>query len=280
MEQAARLLTKEMQQYSSVYVFPMKVSKTLEITPFAIVFQGRLQQELKTVLSPDQAKYWLHGNYVAGDQGMEITLHLSRAQSHTIELTRSTFLVATAYAGLQAEPSQPVFDELLREDVDVWLASDFRVSIKTDREREQLHFSEGDQFELEVKLNKPGYFYIVSHTFMTDEPLSYLVEINPSIQNSPKRFIRNVTVVETGEWINLGRFAVQPPLGRETLQLIAARENLSQFLPDTNQDLETQLYIIDSDPVVALEKTRYLLKSNELQGYSAVAELTYTTSPR
>jgi hypothetical protein len=118
---------------------------------------------------------------------------------------------------------------LLREDVDVWLASDFRVSIKTGQGREQLHFSEGDQFELQIRLNKPGYFYIVGHTFMTDEPLSYLVEINPSIQNSPKRFIRHATVVETGEWINLGRFAVQPLLGRETLQLIAARENLSHF---------------------------------------------------
>ena len=108
---------------------------------------------------------------------------------------------------------------------------------------------------------------------MTDEPLSYLVEINPSIQNSPKRFIRHVTVVETGEWINLGRFAVQPPLGRGTLQLIAARENLSQFLPNTNQDLETHLYIIDSDPVVVLGKTRSLLQNDKLQGYSAEAEL-------
>ena len=280
MEQAARLLTQEMQQYPSVYVFPMKVSKTQEITTFALAFQGRLQQELKTVFSPDRAKYWLHGNYVVGDEGMEITLHLSKAQSHLIELTRSTFLVANAYAGLQAEPSQPVFDELLREDVDVWLASDFRVSIKTDQGREQLHFSEGDEFDLQVKLNKPGYFYIVGHTFMTDEPLSYLVEINPSIHNSPKRFIRHVTVVETGEWINLGRFAVQPPLGRETLQLIAARENLSQFLPDANQDLISKLYVVDTDPVKALGKTRSLLKSNQLKGYTAEAELTYTTWPQ
>lgn len=114
MEQAARLLTKEMQEYSSVYVFPLKVAKTQEITPFALAFQGRPQQELQTVLSPDRARYWLHGKYVVGDQGIEITLHLSKAQSRAIELTRSIFLVATAYAGLQAEPSQPVFDELLR----------------------------------------------------------------------------------------------------------------------------------------------------------------------
>ena len=106
------------------------------------------------------------------------------------------------------------------------------------------------------------------------------VEINPSIQNLLKRFIRHVTVVETGEWINLGRFAVQPPLGRETLQLVAAREDLSQFLPDSDQDSATQLYVIDSDPVVALEKTRSLLQSDKLQGYSAQAQLTYTTWPR
>ena len=67
-----------------------------------------------------------------------------------------------------------------------------------------------------------------------------------------------------------------PPLSRETLQLIAARKILSQFLPDSDQDSATQLYVIDSDPVVALEKTRSLLQSDKLQGYSAEAELTYT----
>ena len=69
-------------------------------------------------------------------------------------------------------------------------------------------------------------------------------------------------------------------MGRETLQLITARENLSKFLPDSDQDSATQLYVIDSDPVVALEKTRSLLKNDKLQGYSAEAELTYTTWPR
>ena len=69
-------------------------------------------------------------------------------------------------------------------------------------------------------------------------------------------------------------------MGRETLQLITARENLSKFLPDSDQNSDTQLYVIDSDPVVALGKTRSLLKSNQLKGYTAEAELTYTTRPR
>ena len=69
-------------------------------------------------------------------------------------------------------------------------------------------------------------------------------------------------------------------MGLETLQLITARENLSKFLPDSDQDSAAQLYVIDSDPVVAHGKTRSLLKSNQLKGYLAEAQLTYTTWPR
>ena len=49
---------------------------------------------------------------------------------------------------------------------------------------------------------------------------------------------------------------------------------------ESAQDFATRLYVIDSDPVVALEKTRSLLQSDQLQGYSAEADLTYTTWPR
>ena len=50
---------------------------------------------------------------------MEISLHLSKAQIHLIGLTRSTFLVSTANAELEALPSRPIIDELRSEDVDV-----------------------------------------------------------------------------------------------------------------------------------------------------------------
>ena len=49
---------------------------------------------------------------------------------------------------------------------------------------------------------------------------------------------------------------------------------------ESAQDLTTLLHVIDSDPVVALGKTGALLQSDKLQGYSAEAELTYTTWPR
>ena len=69
-------------------------------------------------------------------------------------------------------------------------------------------------------------------------------------------------------------------VGSRNLATDCSRENLSQFLPDSDQDYATQLYVIDSDHVVALGKTRSLLKSDQLQSYSAEAELTYTTWPR
>ena len=71
------------------------------------------------MLNPDRAKYLLHGKYVVGDQVMEISLHLSKAQIHLIGLTRSTFIVVTANAELKALPSRPIIDELRREDGDV-----------------------------------------------------------------------------------------------------------------------------------------------------------------
>ena len=71
------------------------------------------------MLSHDRAKHVLHGKYVVGDQAMEISLHLSKAQIHLIGLTRLTFLVATVNAELEASPSRPIFDELRSEDVDV-----------------------------------------------------------------------------------------------------------------------------------------------------------------
>ena len=49
---------------------------------------------------------------------------------------------------------------------------------------------------------------------------------------------------------------------------------------ESAQDLTTHLYVIDSDPVVALGKTGSLLKSDKFQCYSAEAELTYTSLPR
>ena len=57
-------------------------------------------------------------------------------------------------------------------------------------------------------------------------------------------------------------------------------QTIAVDMDEADQDSATKLYVIDSDPVVALKKTRSLLQSDKLQGYSAEADLTYTTWPR
>ena len=74
------------------------------------------------------------------------------------------------------------------------------------------------------------------------------------------------------ELFDLANFYTQLP------QLISGIR--ASIKKESAQDLTTHLYVIDSDPVVALGKTGSLLKSYKLQGYSAEADLTYTTWPR
>ena len=49
---------------------------------------------------------------------------------------------------------------------------------------------------------------------------------------------------------------------------------------ESAQDSATKLCVIDSDPILALEKTRSLLEINKLQGHTAESALTHTTWPR
>ena len=43
LEQAARILTQDMQDRRSIYVYPFRTGGSLEVTPFAAALRGRLQ---------------------------------------------------------------------------------------------------------------------------------------------------------------------------------------------------------------------------------------------
>ena len=49
---------------------------------------------------------------------------------------------------------------------------------------------------------------------------------------------------------------------------------------ESAQDSATKLYVIDGDPILAIEKIRSLLQSGKLQGHTAESAMTYTTWPR
>ena len=50
LEQAARILTKDMQDRKGIYVYPFRTGNSQEVTPFAAALRGRLQKQLRNTL--------------------------------------------------------------------------------------------------------------------------------------------------------------------------------------------------------------------------------------
>ena len=281
LEQAARLLTETMQEHSSIYVFPFKAGNSQEVTPFAAALQGRLQQQLSTVSLPNRAQLWLHGSYVVQEQGLELSAHLIQVDTHEAVVSRALFLPSIAYEGLRAQPSQLSFEEQLRNNPDLWKTNEFQVQIKTNKGGEELLFREGELFELFVKLNKPGYFYIVGHTFAEEPAFSYLLDLNRESE-APRKFVRFVNSDDANKWVSLGEFEIAPPLGLENLQVIAANEDLEKRLPPHSYDRNSEFYLVGSSPeqAVALTRAAKRPKQKKPQSYTAETVLTYTSLPK
>ncbi len=266
LEQAARILTQDMQDRKGIYVYPFRTRGSQEVTPFAATLRGRLQEQLSTVRQPDQASLWLYGSYLITEQGLELSAHLAQSNNHRIEQSRSLFLPKAAYQGLKAKPSQISFEEQLRNNPDLWRKRDFRVSVRSNKGHQDLMF------------NKPGYFYIVGHTFAEEEPFSYLMELEEEA-SAPRRFVQFVNADDVNHWISLGEFEIYPPLGLEHLQVIASKEDLVERLPKYRFDEEWEFYLVGKDPKDGLVKTRAAKrpKKKKPQNYSAEAVLTYTS---
>ena len=73
-----------------------------------------------------------------------------------------------------SKPKSVNFSQLLHNGYVV--SNEFRAELNTNLGKQDLLFTQGQDIELFVKLNSPGYFYIVSHN--TQDNTSYLMEIN------------------------------------------------------------------------------------------------------
>ena len=115
---------------------------------------------------------------------------------------------------------------------------DFLVDLKTDAGRKYLNYEAGDEVEFLVKLNQPGYFYIIGQSKNSDKEMTYLFEFDPV--NGEPVFTQRVEADKVGQWISLGRFTVSPPFGTETLRVVASNQPFD-CLPNTSYDSDTGL---------------------------------------
>lgn len=278
-DMAARLISEAVADRDRIYIYPPSTRDSHEITQFADVVKRRLSVYLKTVQNPKDAKFFMKGSYDIlnkGKGGIELTYYLLDSEFNTLK-TRVITLLPEGYSGYEVKPKTLSFDKLLYEGFAV--SNEFKIDITTNRGRGNLLFKAGEEAEFLVKMNNPGYFYIVGHVVKPgDEEYSYLVDFDDTGQiRGGRKFIRYVNIDDANKWISLGRFEIVAPFGVESLQLIASSKDLIDRLPSCGYDDETQLYVVSRDPSKAVLNTRAIKKKISKKVKSAEAVLLFTT---
>jgi hypothetical protein len=276
---AARLIAESLADRDGIYIYPPTTKDSHEITQFADAVKKRLSVYLKTVQDPKNADFFMKGSYSIlddGKAGIELTYYLIDSKFNSLE-TKIISLLPASYSGYEFKPKTMSFDKLLFEGLTV--SNEFKIEISTNSGRENLLFKEGEEPEFLVKMNRPGYFYIVGHVVKPgDEKYSYLVDFDDTGEISGKRkFIRYVNIDDVNKWISLGKFEIVPPFGVESLQSIASTQDLLDRLPLYGYDDKTQLYVVSRDPNNAVVNTRAIKKRISKEVKSAETVLLFTT---
>jgi hypothetical protein len=174
-------------------------------------------------------------------------------------------------------PKTLSFDKLLYEGFVV--SNEFKIQITTNRGRTSLLFKEREEAEFLVKMNNPGYFYIVGHVVKPgNEQYSYVIDFDATGEiRGDRKFIQYVNIDDVNKWISLGKFEIVAPFGVESLQLIASSKDLIDSLPFHGYDVETQLHVVSKDPNKAVMNTRAIKKKISKKVKSAEAVLLFTT---
>jgi len=272
-ELAAKLLSKNLKA-EALFIQPAMPHASNEVTEFGRLLRDRLAQKLPTVASPDLALTYFKGEYEVLANQLHVMYRLLDANGNTLD-TRIATLAPAAYKNIEVNPTTQSFDQLLHNGVA--LGNEFRAQLTTNRGAENVLFNEKDEVELLVKLNRPGYFYVVGHVTKGAENYSYLLELGGT--GTERRFVRYVNADDVNKWLSIGKFEASAPFGVESLQLIATSDDAIYRLPTHEIDQKTQLNLIASNAEKGIAKTRALKpkRSQSDTQYQTEAVLMFTT---
>lgn len=234
-----------------IFVKPPTIDHNANVSDFGYAFQKMLQSKIRHNASHLKASYILSGTYSVGEKSMIINYELINATTKEIKKSKTITLNKQAYSHLATKPKGVDFNTLLKSGIAK--SSDLQVSLSSNKGTEQLIFSDGEEIELFVKLNKKGYLYIVGTTQTDGGEMSYLVELSEGMGNS--KFLKLINQDDASRWLSLGSFEVAPPFGIESLQVIASNTEIKK-LPNTIYDNEQGYYIIATNIKKALVATR------------------------
>ena len=253
------------------FVYPPTPLGSSQATQFSKMFRDEIHGQLRSVKNLNQSDAYLKGHYHVLNNAMVLTYQAFDTNG-VIIASRILRLHPDAYSGLKYQTTNIDFETLLHEGYVI--SNEFRAELNSNHGSKSLLFSTGEEIELFVKMNQPGYFYIVSHN--SESNISYLLEMNDAPGN--RAFISYVNADDSNRWISLGKYEVVPPYGTEHLQLIASNLDLIEKIPYTSYDSESMLHHVVSKGVEdAVIKTRALKPANWKKQKSAESSLTYTT---
>jgi len=252
-------------------VAPVRAENS-EVTGFSGEIADGLRRELGQRASSRSADWALDGAYRTLDEKILLKLFLLDASFNT-ERAFVFVLPAAASRGARAPASAnqlaaTLSRGLVRVDLPdagsgqapAATAGSMGVDVQTERGRRGLYYRPGDRDQLQVKLDRPGYYYIVGHVDKAGTRMSYLMEIGDPAQGN--RFVRRVDAGAVNQWQAVGPFTVEPPIGLEAVQVFATSENPERALPPAKLDPARNLYLIGTNPGDSVARARGLVLVN------------------
>lgn len=280
---AAAHIAAQLDTNTVYYVAPPKLVGSEEITPFARAFADNVAAGIKSAPSLEGATRTLMGQYQITDSRLLVTWRVVMADGQ-VERTITQRLARDSAGDLRVTALQQGLDELLQNGL--VLKGDLRAEVATSAgAMDGQVFTAGARIRLLVKLNKPGYFYIVGHvTPQQGEPYSYLVALNdadaaarPGSPEAKRAFVRAVNGTDANRFVEIGEFEVTPPFGVERLQVFASTTDLLDQLPPFAIRAEDDNRL-DGNAQAVIGKTRALMRVKP-KAESVESTFTYTTLP-
>lgn len=139
------------------------------------------------------------------------------------------------------------------------------VQLRINGQKKDLLFTQGDSVNIELKVSKESYIYIVGNIRSSDgKQLQYLLPLSDRIGKS--KFQKHIPYQNSNLWVSLGEFEVYPPFGVEVLQVFASNHPLIDTLPHTKYITIGQ----DQYDVIVDEKNHILEASRSVQKLRAL----------
>lgn len=261
LDELAIAIAAPLKQYKRIYVSPFTPVGSLEVTPFSRALKHKVMAQLDVIADKNYAFYQLSGSYTFEPDHLAMQNHLIalvREKQGKIEHASSHVIAVTKLAPMRFQPEQKSFDkELVKQQI---IGHEFNVQLTTNHGARDLMFEAPQTLKLMVKLNQPGYFYLVGHTQSDNKKQSYLLDLNDA--SGPQKFLHYVGVEQINRWNVIGEFQVTAPFGTESLQVFATLDYPETALPATRFDGTYHLIAGTAEQVV--QKTRGLVRTARL----------------